>query len=63
MASTESSVLAQYGKNKRGWGWSSESEPRFQTPRHLPTRAEVNNKMADARVEEFSPFKCLLWII
>ena len=56
----ESSVLAQSGKYKR---WSSESEPSFQTPPHLPTGAEVNNQMVDVCVEELSRFKCLLWII
>ena len=44
-------------------GWSSESEPSFQTSRHLPAGAEVNNKMADVRVEELSQLKRLLQII
>ena len=46
-----------------GRGWSSESEPSFQKPRHLPAGAEVNNKMADVRVEELSRFKYLLRIV
>ena len=50
-------------RKKRGWGWFSESEPSFQTLRHLPAGAEVNNKMTDVCVEELSRFKCLLRII
>ena len=50
-------------KKTCGWGWSSESEPSFQKTRQLPAGAEVNNKMADVRVEGLSRCKCLLRII